>query len=483
MSLETIIGLEVHAELKTKTKIFCSCSTEFGTEPNHNTCPICLGLPGTLPVLNEEVVALAIKAGKAFHCEINKLNKMDRKNYFYPDLPKAYQISQYDLPICSNGYVEIDVDGKTKKIRLNRIHIEEDAGKLVHDDLENASYIDYNRVGVPLIEMVSEPDLRSPDEAVAYFKAIKSILEYSDISDCRMEQGSLRCDANISIRETGSDKFNTKVEMKNIGSFKELEKALKYEEKRQRELYNYGEEFKIKQETRRWDGGKGRTVPMRTKEDAHDYRYFPEPDLVPIIIEEQQISDIEKTLPEMPKEKKSRFMESYKLPEKEVNIILDTKALSNLFEETIKCGASAKAASNWILGDLLRVSKENSIDLSKDELKFTPKDLADLIKLIDEGKISKTAGKEVFESMFTTGEHPKKIVEEKGLSQISDTSALEKMISEIIDNNPKSVEDFASGKPQAAGFLMGQIMKASKGQANPKIAKQLLDAQLNSRVK
>ncbi|MCR4944695.1 MAG: Asp-tRNA(Asn)/Glu-tRNA(Gln) amidotransferase subunit GatB [Clostridium sp.] len=482
MSLETVIGLEVHAELKTKTKIFCSCSTEFGKEPNHNTCPICLGLPGTLPVLNEEVVALAIKAGKAFHCDINKVNKMDRKNYFYPDLPKAYQISQFDLPLCSNGYVEIEIEGKTKKIRLNHIHIEEDAGKLVHDDTENASYIDYNRVGVPLIEMVSEPDLRSPDEAVAYFKAIKSILEYSDISDCRMDQGSLRCDANISIREAGSDKLNTKVEMKNIGSFKELEKALKREEKRQRELYSYGEEYKIKQETRRWDSGKGRTVSMRTKEDAHDYRYFPEPDLVPIIIEDKQIKDIESSLPEMPKEKKLRFIENYKLPEKEVSILLDTKALAILFEDTIKCGASPKSVSNWILGDLLRVSKENSFDISKHKLKFSPKDLADLIKIIDDGKINKTAGKEVFEEMFTKGSSPHDIIEQKGLSQISDTSALEKMISEILEQNPKSIEDFASGKPKAAGFLMGQIMKASNGQANPKIAKELLTNQLNNRI-
>lgn len=483
MSLETVIGLEVHAELKTKTKIFCSCSTEFGTEPNHNTCPICLGLPGTLPVLNKEVVALAIKAGKAFHCDINKVNKMDRKNYFYPDLPKAYQVSQFDLPLCSNGYVEIEVDGKVKKIRLNHIHIEEDAGKLIHDDTENASYIDYNRVGVPLIEMVSEPDLRSPDEAVAYFKAIKSILEYSDISDCRMDQGSLRCDANISIREAGSDKLNTKVEMKNIGSFKELEKALKKEEKRQRELYNYGEEYKIKQETRRWDSGKGRTVSMRTKEDAHDYRYFPEPDLVPIIIEDKQIKDIEASLPEMPKEKKLRFMKTYNLPENEVSILLDTKNLAILFEETIKCGASPKATSNWILGDLLRVAKENSFDISKENLKFTPKDLADLIEIIGNGKISKTSAKEVFEDMFTKGNSPVDIIEEKGLSQISDTSALEKIVSEILDQNPKSIEDFSSGKPKAAGFLMGQIMKASKGQANPNIAKDLLIKELNNRIK
>ncbi|MBD7911772.1 Asp-tRNA(Asn)/Glu-tRNA(Gln) amidotransferase subunit GatB [Clostridium cibarium] len=472
MSLETVIGLEIHAELKTKTKIFCSCSTEFGTEPNHNTCPICLGLPGTLPVLNEEVVALAIKAGRSFNCKINKLNKMDRKNYFYPDLPKAYQTSQFDLPLCEGGYVEIDVNGTTKKIRLNRIHIEEDAGKLVHVDEDNVSLIDYNRVGVPLIEMVSEPDLRSPEEAVTYFKTIKSILQYGDISDCRMEEGSLRCDANISIREAGSDKLNTKVEMKNISSFKELQKALEKEEKRQRELYNYGEEYKIKQETRRWDNGKGKTVPMRSKEDAHDYRYFPEPDLVPIIIQEKQIREIEATLPEMPKVKKERFINSYGLSVKDVEIIIDDKNLSDLFEETIKLGAPPKAVANWILGDFLRLNKEESLDTSSNNI--NSKNLFELISLIDEGKISTTVGKEVFEEMFKSGDSAKKIVESKGLSQISDSSELQSLIKEIVDNNPQSVADFAAGKSQAAGFLMGQIMKASEGKANPKIAKELL---------
>ncbi|WP_143317920.1 Asp-tRNA(Asn)/Glu-tRNA(Gln) amidotransferase subunit GatB [Clostridium sp. HBUAS56017] len=472
MSLETVIGLEIHAELKTKTKIFCSCSTEFGTEPNHNTCPICLGLPGTLPVLNEEVVALAIKAGRSFNCKINKLNKMDRKNYFYPDLPKAYQTSQFDLPLCEGGYVEIDVNGTTKKIRLNRIHIEEDAGKLVHVDEDNVSLIDYNRVGVPLIEMVSEPDLRSPEEAVTYFKTIKSILQYGDISDCRMEEGSLRCDANISIREAGSDKLNTKVEMKNISSFKELQKALEKEEKRQRELYNYGEEYKIKQETRRWDNGKGKTVPMRSKEDAHDYRYFPEPDLVPIIIQEKQIKEIEATLPEMPKVKKERFINSYGLSVKDVEIIIDDKNLSDLFEETIKLGAPPKAVANWILGDFLRLNKEESLDTSSNNI--NSKNLFELISLIDEGKISTTVGKEVFEEMFKSGDSAKKIVESKGLSQISDSSELQSLIKEIVDNNPQSVADFAAGKSQAAGFLMGQIMKASEGKANPKIAKELL---------
>lgn len=478
MSLETVIGLEVHAELKSKTKIFCSCSTEFGKEPNHNTCPICLGLPGTLPVLNEKVVELAIKAGKAFDCEINKLNKMDRKNYFYPDLPKAYQTSQFDSPICLGGHVEIDINGITKKIRLNRIHIEEDAGKLVHVDEDNVSLIDYNRVGVPLIEMVSEPDLRSADEAVIFFKTIKAILQHSDISDCRMQEGSLRCDANISIREAGTDVLNTKVEMKNIGSFKELQKALEKEGKRQIELYTYGEEYKIKQETRRWDNGKGKTVSMRSKEDAHDYRYFPEPDLVPIIIKEEQIKEIEASLPEMPKVKKSRFIEVYGLPEKEVEIIIDNKMLSDLFENTIKLGAKAKSVTNWLLGDFLRLLKE---DLEDAEIKITSKSLYELITLIEEGKISNTVGREVFEEMFNTGSSALDIVKSKGLTQISDTSEIETIISQVLDSNPQSVADFADGKAQAAGFLMGQIMKASKGKVNPKVAKELLENQLKSR--
>lgn len=471
MSLETIIGLEVHAELKTKTKIFCSCSTEFGTEPNHNTCPICLGLPGTLPVLNEEVVALAIKAGKAFNCKINKLNKMDRKNYFYPDLPKAYQTSQFDLPLCEGGYVEIDIDGITKKIRLNRIHIEEDAGKLIHDEENNVSLIDYNRVGVPLIEMVSEPDLRSPLEAVTYFKTIKSILQYADISDCRMEEGSLRCDANISIREAGSNKLNTKVEMKNISSFKELQKALEKEEKRQRELYTYKEEYKIKQETRRWDNGKGRTVAMRSKEDAHDYRYFPEPDLVPIIIKDEQILSIESSLPEMPKSKKERFINSYGITPKDVEVIIDNKSISTLFEKTIDLGAKPKVVANWILGDFLRLLKENN---KEDELKITPENLYSLISIIENGTISTTIGKEVFEEMFKTGSSPDKIISEKELSQINDTTELESLIMDIINKNPQSVNDYHNGNNKACGFLMGQLMKVSKGKANPKIAKALL---------
>jgi aspartyl-tRNA(Asn)/glutamyl-tRNA(Gln) amidotransferase subunit B len=481
MSFETIIGLEIHAELHTKSKFFCSCSTEFGAKPNANTCPICLGLPGTLPVLNEEVVNLAIKAGTALGCEINKLNKMDRKNYFYPDLPKAFQTSQYDLPICSGGTVEIDVEGTKKIIKLNRIHIEEDAGKLVHLEHEAASLIDYNRVGVPLIEIVSEPDLRSPQEAVTFLRTLKSILEYSEISDCKMEQGSLRCDANISLRKFGEEKLTTRVELKNINSFKELQKALEKEESRQRELYTFGEEYKIKQETRRWDSGKGRTVPMRSKEEAHDYRYFPEPDLMPIIIKEEQIETIKSTLPEMPVQKKARFLKQYGLSEKEASIIVDDKALSHFYEEVISEGSNPKTVANWVLGDILRLLKEKEI--TSDELPVKPKALYELLYLIEWEKISNTVGKEVFEEMFNTGKSAEEIVKEKGMSQISDTSKLEKIIDEILDSNPVSIESIKAGKVQAAGFLMGQLMKASKGKANPKVAKELMDLKLKERLK
>lgn len=480
MSYETIIGLEIHAELNTKSKFFCSCSTEFGAKPNANTCPICLGLPGTLPVLNEEVVNLAIKAGTALNCEINKLNKMDRKNYFYPDLPKAFQTSQYDLPICSGGSVEIDAEGTKKTIRLNRIHIEEDAGKLVHLEHESTSLIDYNRVGVPLIEIVSEPDLRSPLEAVTFLRTLKSILEYSEISDCRMEQGSLRCDANISLRKYGEEKLNTKVELKNINSFKELQKALEKEEARQRELYTFGEEYKIKQETRRWDSGKGRTVPMRSKEDAHDYRYFPEPDLMPIIIKEEQIESIKSTLPEMPAKKKERFLQQYRLTEKEAAIIVDDKTLSHFYEEVITEGTNPKTAANWLLGDILRLLKEK--ELSSDKLPIQPRALHELLTFIETGKISNTAGKEVFEEMFNTGKTSEEIIKAKGLSQISDTKELEIIINEILDSNLDSIESIKIGKNQAVGFLMGQLMKASKGKANPKVAKELLDLKIKERL-
>ena len=481
MNLETIIGLEIHAELNTKSKIFCSCSTEFGAKPNANTCPICLGLPGTLPVINEDVVNLAIKAGTSLNCEINQLNKMDRKNYFYPDLPKAFQTSQFDLPICKGGHVEIEVEGEKRTIRLNRIHMEEDAGKLVHLEEEPVSLIDYNRVGVPLIEIVSEPDMRSVPEAVAFLRTLKSILEYGEISDCRMEQGSLRCDANISLRKVGQETLNTKVEIKNINSFKELQKALEKEEKRQRELYNFGEEFKIKQETRRWDNGKGKTVPMRSKEDAHDYRYFPEPDLVPIIISDGQISSIKETLPEMPAAKRERFTNQYGLPENEVAVIINDKALAHYYEAVVELGTNPKTAANWLLGDMLRLLNEKEMEAS--DFPVPPTALFQLTQLIAEGKISITVGKEVFVEMFNTGKSAESIISEKGLSQINDTAELEKIVVEILDNNPQSIADIKAGKTKAVGFLMGQMMKATKGKANPEVAKELLNERLNERLK
>lgn len=475
-SYETVIGLEIHSELHTKSKIFCSCSTTFGAEPNSNTCPICLGLPGTLPVLNEEVVNLAIKAGLALDCTINKYNKMDRKNYFYPDLPKAYQTSQYDLPMCSNGLVKFDFEGKEIKVRINRIHIEEDAGKLVHLENEPFSLIDYNRVGVPLIEIVTEPDLRSPKEAVAFLKILKGVLEYGEISDCRMEQGSLRCDANISIRPVGQEEYGTKVELKNINSFRELQKALEKEQKRQIELYTFNEQYKIKQETRRWDSAKAKTLPMRSKEEAHDYRYFPEPDLTPIIIKQEQIDSIKGNLPEMPAQKIERFEKEYGISLNEAEIIVASKALSHFYEEVVACKISPKTTANWILSDILKIL--NTKNIEPEDITMEPKYLAELIKLIDEGKISNTVGKEVLAEVFDKNISPQKIIEERGLGQINSSDELEKLVEEVLENNPKSIEDYKSGKQQAALYLMGQVMKMSKGKANPQIAKKMIDEKL-----
>ncbi len=478
MNFETVIGLEIHAELNTKSKIFCGCSTKFASKPNENTCPVCTGLPGTLPVLNEEVVRLAVKAGTALNCKINNVNKMDRKNYFYPDLPKAFQTSQYDLPMCSGGYVEFECEGRDVKVRLNRIHIEEDAGKLIHLEEEPYSLIDYNRTGIPLIEIVSEPDMRSPLEAVTYLRILKSILEYADISDCRMEQGSLRCDANISVRPAGQTEYNTKVELKNINSFRELQKALEKEEKRQTDLYRFGEGFKIVQETRRWDSGKGRTVPMRSKEEAHDYRYFPEPDLMPVIIKESTVDEIKGSLPEMPYEKAARFVKKYKLGEGEADILVGDKKLSEFFESTIGEGASPKAAANWILGELLRIM--NEADLSSAEITMKPAYLHRLIALVESGTISNTAAKEVFKEMFESGGTPEEIVEKKGLSQISSKDDLVDLVRQVLKDNPKSIEDYRNGKAQAAGYLVGQVMKASRGKANPKIAQELVILELGN---
>ena len=477
MLLETVIGLEIHAELKTNTKIFCSCSTEFGAKPNENTCPICLGIPGTLPVLNEEVVNLAVKAGRAVNCEINNYNKMDRKNYFYPDLTKNYQTSQYDLPMCVNGKVTFNYEGKEVSVRINRIHIEEDAGKLVHLEDEPVSLIDYNRAGVPLVEIVTEPDLRSPGEAAAFMRELKGILEYAEISDCRMEQGSIRCDANISIRPYGSEEYGTKVEIKNINSFREVQKALEKEEKRQKELYQYGEEYKIKQETRRWDASKAKTLPMRSKEEAHDYRYFPEPDLTPIIIPQEKVDELEKSLPEMPIEKRARFVSEYGLSEKDASIIISSKTLAKFYEEVVGLGGNPKTVSNYILGDLLRMLNANNMEPA--DIKISPKNFVSLLKIIESGKISNAAGKEVFKEMFETDKDPEIIIEEKGLSQISCSDEIEKLVDKVLSDNPKSIEDFKAGKTQAVGYLMGQVMKASKGKANPPVAKQMIEEKLS----
>lgn len=478
MSFETVIGLEIHAELNTRSKIFCGCSTRFASEPNENTCPVCLGLPGTLPVLNEEVIRLAVKAGTALNCKINNANKMDRKNYFYPDLPKAYQTSQYDLPMCSGGFVEFYCEGRYVKVRINRIHIEEDAGKLIHLEDEHCSLVDYNRAGIPLIEIVSEPDMRSPLEAVTFLKILKSVLEYGEISDCRMEQGSLRCDANISIRPAGQMEYNTKVELKNINSFRELQKALEREEKRQRELYQFGEGGKIRQETRRWDSAKGRTVPMRSKEEAHDYRYFPEPDLPPVIIAEGTVDIIRGSLPEMPQQKAARFINEYQLTESETEILVGDKQLSEYYESVIKEGAAPKAAANWVLGDLLRMLNEGAIPSGGIPVKAFY--LFRLISLIEAGRISNTAAKEVFREMFTSGRAPEEIIEDKGLSQISSGEDLIRMIRQVLSDNPQAVAEFRNGKAQIAGYLVGLVMKASKGKANPKMVRELLGSELSN---
>lgn len=475
MNYEAVIGLEVHAELLTKTKIFCNCTTEFGGEPNTHVCPVCLGLPGTLPVLNKKVVEYAVKAGLALNCEISKFSKMDRKNYFYPDLPKAYQISQYDLPLCKNGYVEIETsDGVKKKIGLTRIHIEEDAGKLMHENVDG-SLVDYNRTGVPLIEIVSEPDMRTPEEAYLYLTKLKSVLEYSEVSDCKMQEGSLRVDTNVSVRPVGSKEFGTKIELKNLNSFKAVQKALEYEIKRQIKLIEGGET--IVQETRRWNEQKGITESMRSKEEAHDYRYFPDPDLVPIIVSDEWKEEIRKSLPEMPEHKKERFVTQYGIPEYDASVITSSKPLADFFEKCVLEYSSAKTVSNWIMGEMMRLLKETGKEV--EEVLIKPHQMASLLNLIDNGTITGSIAKTVFEEMFATGKNPEEIVEEKGLKQLSNEDEIREIALKVIEDNPKSVEDYKNGKDKAIGFLVGQIMKATKGKANPQLANKILLEELS----
>ncbi|UMZ74530.1 Asp-tRNA(Asn)/Glu-tRNA(Gln) amidotransferase subunit GatB [Natranaerofaba carboxydovora] len=468
-SYETVIGLEVHAELLTDTKIFCGCSTEFGKKPNENVCPICLGMPGTLPVLNKNVLDLAVTAGLALNCEIAEFSKFDRKNYFYPDLPKAYQISQFDLPIARNGYIEVEVEGEKKKVRINRIHMEEDAGKLVHA-AGGDSMVDFNRTGVALIEIVTEPDIRSPKEAKAYLEALKNILQYTEVSDCKMEEGSLRCDANVSIMPKGSDEFGTKTEVKNMNSFKAVEKALEYEVERQMEALEYGEE--IVQETRRWDESKQVTISMRSKEEAHDYRYFPEPDLPPIVMKESELERIRANIPELPKEKKERFVSEYNLSDYDAGVLTSDKKIADYFDECAKKSENPKKPANWIMGDLLRVLNEENREI--DEIKITSDMLVELCKLEEDGTISSKIAKEVFEEMYKNGDKPEEVVEKKGLKQISDQGEIEQFVEEVIEENPETIEDIRNGKDKAMGFLVGQVMKKSKGKANPQMVNDLL---------
>ena len=473
---EVIIGLEVHAELTTKTKIFCSCPTEFGAAPNTHTCPICMAMPGTLPVLNEKVVEYAVKAGLATNCEIARDSKNDRKNYFYPDTPKAYQISQYDKPLCEHGYVEIDdKEGNKKKIGLTRIHIEEDAGKLNHDELGGGSLVDLNRAGVPLIEIVSEPDLRSSEEVEKYLRKLKSILEYIEVSDCKMQEGSFRADVNVSVRKKGDTKLGTRTEMKNMNSFRSITRAIEYEVERQIDIIEEG--GKVEQESLRWDDVSGKTFSMRDKEDAQDYRYFPEPDLVAIKLSEEYIENIKNTLPELPESRKQRYLEQYKLSEKDAKLITSSKYLSDLFEQTIEVCHNPKAVNNWIISDISRILNET--EMEPIEIPFDSKQLGELIILIDKGTISSSIGKKVLVELFENPRSPEQIIKEKGWIQISDEGAIKEIVLKILEANPQSVADYKGGKDRALGFLVGQAMKETKGKANPQMLNKMFLEELN----
>ena len=463
---ELIIGLEVHAELSTKTKIFCSCPTEFGAEPNTHVCPVCMAMPGALPVLNEKVVEYAVKAGLATNCQISQNSKNDRKNYFYPDTPRAYQISQFDKPLCEHGYIEIDDDkGNSKKIGITRIHIEDDAGKLNHNEFSGGSLVDLNRAGVPLIEIVSEPDLRTSEEVDKYLKKLKAILEYIEVSDCKMQEGSFRADVNVSVRKKGESKFGTRTETKNMSSFRAITREIEYEANRQIEILENG--GKVEQETLRWDDISGKTFSMRNKEDAEDYRYFPEPDLVAIKLSKEYIENIKNNLPEMPESRKSRYMEEFKLSEKDARLLTNSKYLSNMFESAEKICGNAKAVANWLLSDISRILNEKEMEPS--EIPFEAEHLAKLIELIDKGTISSAIGKKVVEELFINPKNPKDIIKEKGWIQISDEGAIKEVVMKILENNPQSIVDYKAGKDRALGFLVGQAMKETKGKANPQM--------------
>ena len=468
---ETVIGLEVHVELATKTKIFCGCSTAFGGAPNSHTCPVCTGMPGSLPVLNKQVLQYAIAVGLATNCDITRNGKFDRKNYFYPDNPQNYQISQLYLPICRNGYVEIETeDGGKKKVGIHEIHMEEDAGKLIHDEWEDATLVDYNRSGVPLIEIVSEPDMRSADEVIAYLEKLRLLIQYLGASDCKLQEGSMRADVNLSVREVGASEFGTRTEMKNLNSFKAIAHAIEGEKARQIDLIESGQ--KVVQETRRWDDTKEASYAMRSKEDAQDYRYFPDPDLVPIVVSEEMIDAIRKEQPEFREKKMARYKEEYDIPDYDIDIITNTKRMADLFEQTVALGAQPKKVSNWLMGETLRLLKERSMD--PEDIRFTPDELSSLIAMVDKKEINTSVAKEVFEAMFDGGVDPAKYVEEKGLKTVHDEGALRKTIEEVVANNPQAVDDYHNGKEKAIGALVGQTMKAMKGKADPSLINQIL---------
>ena len=467
---ETVIGLEVHVELATNTKIFCGCSTAFGGAPNTHTCPVCTGMPGSLPVLNKGVVEKAIAVGLATNCTITKNCKFDRKNYFYPDNPQNYQISQLYYPICRDGKVEIETDGKKKFIGIHEIHMEEDAGKLVHDPYDDSSLVDFNRSGVPLIEIVSEPDMRSAEEVIAYLDKLRLIIQYLGASDCKLNEGSMRADVNLSVRELGAEVYGTRTEMKNLNSFKAIARAIENERERQIDLLEDGKT--VTQETRRWDDTKGYSYAMRSKEDAQDYRYFPDPDLVPIIISDEWLEEIRAKQPELRAEKQARYKAEYDIPDYDIDIITSSKKMADLFEETIALGAAPKKVSNWLMVETMRLLKEH--DQEADELSFSAENLAKLIQMVESKAINGTVAKEVFERIFAEDIDPERYVEEKGLKSVNDEAALRKVVEEVVAANPQSVEDYRNGKQKAIGFLVGQTMKAMQGKADPSMVNQIL---------
>lgn len=467
---ETVIGLEVHVELATKTKIFCGCSTAFGGAPNTHTCPVCTGMPGSLPVLNKQVVNYAIAVGLATNCDITRKCKFDRKNYFYPDNPQNYQISQLYYPICRNGHVDISVNGNHKSVGIHEIHMEEDAGKLIHDDWLDASLVDYNRSGVPLIEIVSEPDMRSSEEVIAYLEKLRTTIQYLGASDCKLQEGSMRADVNLSVREVGAKEFGTRTEMKNINSFKAIAHAIAGETARQIERLEDGK--KVIQETRRWDDNKGASFPMRSKEDAKDYRYFPEPDLPPIVISQEWIDRIKAQEPEFKEERQERYQKEFGLPAYDANILTDSRKIAETFEKAAAICGNPKKTANWLMDDTMRLLKENAMD--PEDIRFSPEHLAALVRLTDSNTINSSVAAEIFEKIFTDDIDPEKYVEEHGLKQVNDEGALEETIRGIVAANPQSVADYKAGKKKAIGFLVGQTMKAMKGKANPGLVNQIL---------